>query len=151
LLASHTVDILIADDGLQHYFLARDIEIMLSISAVTAGCCRRALYANRYKDDVIYRPQCTCEISAAAVPGIPADAVRMQLQAQQAYQLAEPECRQPLANFAAKRLCAVAGIGHPQRFFTTLANAGLQCEGVALPDHFAFDAATFQPSLPIAF
>ena len=148
LLASHTeVDILIADDGLQHYFLARDIEIMLFDQRgagngwmLPAGPLREPV--QRRRDFTVLNAP--AEISAAAVPGIPADAVRMQLQAQQAYQLAEPECRQPLADFAAKRLCAVAGIGHPQRFFTTLANAGLQCEGVALPDHFAFDATTFQ-------
>jgi tetraacyldisaccharide 4'-kinase len=64
LLASHTeVDILIADDGLQHYFLARDIEIMLfdQRGAGNGWMLPAGLYANRYKDDVIspssMRPQ----------------------------------------------------------------------------------------------
>jgi len=148
LLASHTeVDILIADDGLQHYFLARDIEIMLFDQRgagngwmLPAGPLREPM--QRRRDFTVLNAP--AEISTAAVPGIPADAIRMQLQAQHAYQLAHPECRRPLTDFATQRLCAVAGIGHPQRFFTTLANAGLQCEGVALPDHFAFDATTFQ-------
>jgi tetraacyldisaccharide 4'-kinase len=44
----------------------------------------------------------------------------------------------PLAALAGKRLHAVAAIGHPQRFFDTLASLGLRFTAHAFPDHHAF-------------
>ena len=50
--------------------------------------------------------------------------------------------RRPLADFAGSPVQALAGIGHPARFFDALRAAGLAPVGHAFPDHHAFDAAT---------
>jgi len=57
----------------------------------------------------------------------------------------------PLASLAGQRVHAVAGIGHPERFFRTLRAAGLEVIPHAFPDHHAFTAAdlAFDDDLPI--
>jgi tetraacyldisaccharide 4'-kinase len=52
--------------------------------------------------------------------------------------------RQPLSVFAGKDCHAIAGIGNPKRFFDQLAQAGLNCQTHAFPDHHAFSATDLQ-------
>ena len=142
-----TIDVLIADDGLQHYFLARDIEIMLFDErgagngwVLPAGPLREPV--ERRRDFTVLNVAASVPIDA--IPGMPLNAVRMQLIPQFAYQLSKPLTRQPLLEFSAKKLCAAAGIGNPQRFFNMLSSAGLQFAYMPLADHFQFDSQTFK-------
>ena len=147
LLASQPViDVLIADDGLQHYFLARDIEIMLFDErgagngwVLPAGPLREPV--QRRRDFTVLNA--SASVPLASVPGIPATIVRMQLEPHFAYQLSAPSCRQSVNDFSTKKLCAAAGIGNPQRFFNMLRAAGLELNTLALADHFQFDSRTF--------
>jgi tetraacyldisaccharide 4'-kinase len=56
-----------------------------------------------------------------------------------------------LSSLAGRRVHAIAGIGHPQRFFAQLAAAGLQVIAHAFPDHHRYRAAEleFGDQLPL--
>ncbi|MFM8501754.1 MAG: tetraacyldisaccharide 4'-kinase, partial [Fluviibacter sp.] len=54
------------------------------------------------------------------------------------YLLNQPECKSPLKDFEGKSVVAIAGIGHPERFFNMLRNAGIKVEGRSFPDHHDF-------------
>lgn len=138
LLAAHPeVDLLVSDDGLQHYALGRDIEIVLSDARgngngwlLPAGPLREP--ASRRRD-----------FSVANLPPDQAAAAgqyAMRLQPGLAWALAEPARQQALDSFGGtgQRLAAVAGIGNPGRFFATLRGAGLVFAERALPDHHDF-------------
>ena len=147
LLASRPeVDILIADDGLQHYFLARDIEIMLFDERgggngwmLPAGPLREPLH--RRRDFTILNAPLAIPMSSVA--GLPSNVVRMHLQPQFVYRLGDPSKQQALSDMAASKILAAAGIGNPQRFFAMLREAGLAFASLPLADHFQFDAQTF--------
>lgn len=141
LLAAHPgVDVIIADDGLQHYALGRDIEIVLFDGRgvgngwlLPAGPLREP--ASRRRDfTVVNAPQLTPEL-ARAVGGAP---FRMQLAGGYAERLLDARERAALPQLAGKRIAAAAGIGNPGRFFAMLRGAGLAFDELPLPDHHDF-------------
>jgi tetraacyldisaccharide 4'-kinase len=141
LLDAHPeVDVLITDDGLQHYALARDIEVLLFDGRgvgngwlLPAGPLREA--PSRARDfTVVNAPEITPRL-ASSVGGAP---FRMQLVGDTAELLRDPAQRRPLASFAGQRVLAAAGIGNPGRFFTLLRGAGLAFAELPLPDHYDF-------------
>jgi tetraacyldisaccharide 4'-kinase len=148
LLAAHPeVDVLLLDDGLQHYALARDLEIMLFDGRgagngwlLPAGPLREPL--SRRRDVTV--------VNGGAAPGMPAGAFGMQLRGQWAVQLAQPERRIALSALAAQlpapKIVAAAGIGNPERYFAMLEGEGLRFERMPLPDHYAFDENPFAGS-----
>ena len=146
LLAAHPeVDVMLTDDGLQHYALARDVEVLLFDGRgvgngwlLPAGPLREA--PSRRRDvTVVNAPQLTPQL-AANVGGSP---FQMQLVGDVAEQLADPRQRRPLRSFAGQRVLAAAGIGNPGRFFTLLRGAGLAFAELPLPDHYDFRADPF--------
>ncbi|MFC5462421.1 tetraacyldisaccharide 4'-kinase [Massilia niabensis] len=141
LLAAHPeVNVILTDDGLQHYALARDIEIVLFDGRgvgngwlLPAGPLREP--PSRRRDfTVINAPELTPGL-ARAVGGKP---FRMELVGEVAERLMDPGQRQPLSAFAGQRVLAAAGIGNPGRFFALLQGAGLAFAELPLPDHYDF-------------
>ncbi|MES3026192.1 MAG: tetraacyldisaccharide 4'-kinase [Pseudomonadota bacterium] len=141
LLALHPeVDIIISDDGLQHYALQRDIEIILFDARGTgngwllpAGPLREP--PSRRRDFTIFNAPA---LTPALVEQAGAAPFRMQLAGGFAEPLAHPGARVPLLDLAGKRLLAAAGIGNPSRFFGMLRASGLTVAELALPDHHDF-------------
>jgi tetraacyldisaccharide 4'-kinase len=139
LLASHPhINVIVSDDGLQHYRLARDIEIMLFDERgagngwmLPAGPLREPL--SRKADFVIVNGG-----------NVSAGEISMQLEGAVAEQLSRAQ-RIDLSLLAAqgKRLAAAAGIGNPERFFAMLRKAGLAFDALPLPDHYDFAANPF--------
>ncbi|HSN18806.1 MAG TPA: tetraacyldisaccharide 4'-kinase [Gammaproteobacteria bacterium] len=134
LLGSGKVDVIVSDDGLQHYRLPRRHEFVLLDGSrglgngwlIPAGPLRETEARLSGVQVVIKR-----------VPGGDftwPDALRMSLKTDAAVSLGTGE-RRPLGAFAGQRVHAVAGIGNPQQFFATLEAAGLKVDGRALPDH----------------
>jgi tetraacyldisaccharide 4'-kinase len=134
------VDVLIADDGLQHYALARDVEVVLFDGRGTgngwtlpAGPLREA--PGRRRDfTVVNAPELTPQL-AAAVGGRPWP---MRLAGDYAERLMDAGERVPLALLRGRRVLAAAGIGNPGRFFAMLRAAGLTVAELPLPDHHDF-------------
>ncbi len=132
LLAEHTVDIIITDDGLQHYALARDKEIVVIDGVrrfgngwwLPAGPMRERASRLRSVDAVIVN-------GGEAKPG----EIPMHLSPGMAVNLLTGERR---AVSLLPALVAMAGIGHPPRFFATLEQCGARLEKrVPLADHQA--------------
>lgn len=146
LLALHpATDVIISDDGLQHYALARDVEIVLFDQRgagngwmLPAGPLREPVQRRRDVTVLNAPPELT-------PPGIGESFVRMRLVPGQIYQLRNIEHQQSLLTLSASKLkiTAAAGIGNPQRFFSMLQIVGVECATLALPDHHSFTGTSF--------
>ena len=138
LLAAHPkCDVLILDDGLQHYRLARDIEIAVEDERgigngfmLPAGPLREP--ASRRVDAWVVN---------AEPPGKHSPSFRMELRGDSFLRVAAPRRRVRAVALAGRKLHAVAGIGNPQRFFDHLARLGLASVNHAFPDHHAYAVA----------
>jgi len=134
------VDVLIADDGLQHYALQRDVEVVLFDGrgvgngwTLPAGPLREP--PSRRRDfTVVNTPDLTPAL-AAAVGGRP---FQMRLKGDVVERLDGSGQPRPLASFRGRRILAAAGIGNPGRFFGMLRAEGLHIEEMPLPDHHDF-------------
>ncbi|HEM8736178.1 TPA: tetraacyldisaccharide 4'-kinase [Klebsiella aerogenes] len=132
LLAAHDLQIIVTDDGLQHYKLARDTEIVVIDGVrrfgngwwLPAGPMRERASRLQSVDAVIVN-------GGVARPG----EIPMQLRPGMAVNLLTGE-RRDVATL--DNVVAMAGIGHPPRFFATLENCGVHpVKTVALADHQA--------------
>ncbi|CAK9888206.1 MULTISPECIES: tetraacyldisaccharide 4'-kinase [Pseudomonas] len=149
LLASEPLDLILCDDGMQHYRLARDLELVLIDAARGLGN-RRCLPAGPLREPV----ERLHDVDAVLYNGATADredGFAFALQPTALVNLRSGE-RQGLDYFApGQALHAVAGIGNPQRFFNTL--QGLNWRPVPHPfaDHaeYSAQALSFTPALPL--
>lgn len=137
LLHAHDLQLIITDDGLQHYKLARDKEIVVIDGErrfgngwwLPAGPMRERASRLRSVDAIIVNG------GVAQAGEIP-----MQLRPGLAVNLRSGE-RRDVASF--ENVVAMAGIGHPPRFFATLESCGvLPVKTVALADHQALTQAS---------
>ena len=138
-------DVLISDDGMQHYRLARDLELAVVDERVLgnrwplpAGPLREPLSRLAAVDLVIAHDGLSPLLRAALhlTPVFP-----MHLEGADFRSLADPARLLPAVAFAGRRVHAVAGIGRPQRFFDQLASMGLDVVPHPFPDHHRFVAA----------
>ncbi len=140
LLEAHGCDVLISDDGLQHYGLLRDIEIAVIAGerGLGNGWC---LPAGPLREP----PSRLREVDFVVTQGRVLDgSLVMRLHGEQALNLLDPCVVQPLEAFAGRRIHAVAGIGNPKRFFDDLARIGLELNAHPFPDHHRFTAADLE-------
>jgi len=149
LLAEEPLDLILSDDGLQHYRLARDLELVLIDAARGLGN-RHCLPAGPLREPV-ERLQ---SVDALLYNGASADrddGYAFTLQPSALVNLLSGE-RQPVDHFpAGQALHAVAGIGNPQRFFNTLEGLHWRPVPHAFADHavFSAQALAFTPILPL--
>jgi tetraacyldisaccharide 4'-kinase len=147
LIKKSACDVILSDDGLQHYALGRDIEIAVIDGerrfgngyCLPAGPLREPVSRLNDADLVIvngnrwYNGQFS-----------------FQLAGDSAINLRSSEHR-PLSAFKGSGCHALAGIGNPQRFFNLLTSAGLTIIAHEFPDHFAFQHCdiSFDDDLPV--
>lgn len=152
LLAQHPeCDVIISDDGLQHYALERDIEIAVidgkrglgSGWALPAGPLREPPARLNEVDFVVLNG------SWHLATPMPENAHTMVLEPQPWLPVCLEQADQtpPLKG----PVHAIAGIGHPPRFFELLASLGYGPEPHSFPDHYAYRAEDlrFEPPLPL--
>lgn len=144
---SREVDLVIADDGLQHYALPRDLEILVIDGRRRFGN-GRLLPAGPLREPVERAADCDFRIVNGGTAD--ADEVPMQLMLDAAQAL-DGSVTRPLHEFVGQRVHALAGIGDPQRFFDALRALGIEVVPHPFPDHHAFRAADlrFAESLPL--
>lgn len=152
LLAAHPdCDVVVADDGLQHLRLARDLQIAVVDErgvgngwVLPAGPLREPAAALARVDAIVLHGAVAGETPAVAPSHAPQFRMRSRL-APQLQSLAQPgrtlaldELVQQQRRDPSLTALAAAGIGVPQRFFAMLCAAGLRVEELPLPDHYDF-------------
>ncbi|MEG3134164.1 tetraacyldisaccharide 4'-kinase [Rouxiella sp. T17] len=137
LLNASPLDLIVTDDGLQHYALQRDFEIVVVDGVrrfgnghwLPAGPMRERASRLRSVDAVIVNGDGQGQH----------DEIGMRLQPGFAVNLVSGEKRQP---DALENVVAMAGIGHPPRFFATLKQLGISpVKAIPFADHQAYDPA----------
>jgi tetraacyldisaccharide 4'-kinase len=148
LLAQGGVDVVIADDGLQHYALARNVEICVIDGERRFGNSR-LLPAGPLREPVARLEQCDFRVCNGGTPA-PGETA-MTLSGDFAQTLGVRTSTRALQEFRAGPLHAVAGIGNPARFFQQLRAAGLTVHEHAFADHHAYRAGDleFGDDLPV--
>ncbi len=158
-LAAAGCDIVVCDDGLQHYRLARDIEIevqdlrrrygngrMLPAGPLreplerAADCAFRVLNLGQSEGTEVVKPDARAEASGREWP--------MWLEAADAVPLAGGR-GVSLSAFAGQRVHAVAAIGEPERFFVMLREAGIGVVPHAFADHHDYRREDFDFGSPL--
>lgn len=135
LLADSSVNIIVSDDGLQHYALARDIEIVVVDAQRQLGN-GLLLPAGPLREP----EQRLREVDCVVINGGNAPRPAMHMLSSAVVRLDGKESRL-LRDFSGKAVLGVAGIGNPDRFFAALREAGLQVVPRSLPDHHRFRPA----------
>lgn len=149
LLAEESLDLILSDDGLQHYRLARDLELVLIDAARGLGN-GRCLPAGPLREPA----ERLAEVDACLFNGAASDSAQgfaFNLQPSALVNLASGERRALDLWPAGQGVHALAGIGNPERFFTTVEALNWRPERHAFADHAAYSAADldFSPPLPL--
>ncbi|MFQ6371428.1 tetraacyldisaccharide 4'-kinase [Shewanella sp. YIC-542] len=140
LLQSAEVDIIISDDGLQHYRLARDIELL--VLDASRGLGNGMLLPAGPLREGAWRLDTVDFVVANGARQDSRDGFAMQLQVGGLKPVAETSEGLPPAK--TQPLVAVAGIGNPQRFFDTLQAEGYSLtQTMVFADHHPYNAADF--------
>lgn len=132
--------VVLADDGLQHLRLSRDFEVCVidgqrglgNGRLMPAGPLREAQHRLQTVDQVLVNGEWGCpDVSRPTdVPNM----ATFRLQASTATSL-DGRTTRPLASFQGEKVHAVAGIGHPDRFFDLLRQHGIEVIEHAFADH----------------
>jgi tetraacyldisaccharide 4'-kinase len=142
-------NVIIADDGLQHWPLARDMEIaLLHYRGLGNGWM---LPAGPLREPRSRLDHVDAIVTNGDVPSVAATAPRypMRTRVASAVALCDPGVRIDLATLAREqrqhgwRVAAAAGIGMPDRFFAMLRDAGLEIDSMPLADHFDYSENPF--------
>jgi tetraacyldisaccharide 4'-kinase len=142
LLQAHPeCDVIMSDDGLQHYRLQRDIEIVLVDGnrrfgngfLLPAGPLREPISRLKSVDIVV--------VNGGSVA---TGEFAMQLTGSTFYNLLNPNTSLPATAFAGQLVHALAGIGHPERFFSHLKRMGLTIQTHSFPDHHCYTASDIE-------
>ena len=151
-LVSQNINVIISDDGLQHYRLPRTLEICVIDGSrgfgngqlIPAGPLREPLERLADFDSIVVNGDTGC---------IPDDlpATQMNLVSGLLRSLDDGQSWR-LGQYAGCKANAIAGIGNPDRFFDLLSHARINVTKHVFPDHHIFSASDFEnmePSLPI--
>jgi tetraacyldisaccharide 4'-kinase len=141
LIAGHPeCDVIIADDGLQHYRLARDLEIavfdgrgVMNGWPLPAGPLREPVSRLARADAVVLNGT-----TVSPAPTIDLPVFQMRMLGASFHRLDDPLIKCSANDLAGKKLHAVAGIGAPQRFFDRLSELGLSFSAHPFSDHHVF-------------
>lgn len=149
LLSHYQCDAIISDDGLQHYALQRDIEIVLvdgqrrfgNKFCLPAGPLREPLARLKHVDFIVFNGS----------ESVKSPFYQMCLQPSQWVNLLDESLVAPLMHFNGQQAHAVAAIGNPQRFFDLLCEHNITVQSHHFADHHVFSAAdlNFNDSLPV--
>ena len=147
LLAAHPdCNVIISDDGLQHYALARDVELVVidgergcgNGMLLPAGPLREPLRRLMRAHALIINGGAAFALRTLP-PGVPV--FEMRVEGGTFYDLRNPLREVGPDHFAAHAVHAVAAIGNPQRFFSHLRELGVSFSAHPFPDHHAYTAS----------
>jgi tetraacyldisaccharide 4'-kinase len=156
LLVEQGCELIITDDGLQHYRLKRDLELIVIDSKrqfgngllLPAGPLRESLWRLKTVDALIFNGEVTTEIKSEKIKNILK--IKMILAASNVVNLKTDQCltitdfQQLYLSENNQRINAMAGIGDPSRFFKTLTDIGFSLhKTVGFVDHQEYNENQF--------
>lgn len=147
LLEHNKVDLVFSDDGLQHYKLYRDIEIAVvdgqrlfgNGMCLPAGPLREPVSRLRETDFVVVNGECASDLPELAQASV------MHVEPRLLINLCSGE-RRPLAGAPFNMgniVQAIAAVGNPDRFFSSLSVLPYQIQTFPFPDHYSFSESDF--------
>jgi len=147
LLEQNGCDLIVSDDGLQHFALGRDIEIVV-VDGVRRHGNRRCLPAGPLREPVS---------RLRSVDGVVVNGIASPGEFSMKYRMLSPRSlldetqEQPIEHFKHREVHALAGLGNPERFFADLRALGLKVIQHPFPDHhsFAREDIEFGDGLPV--
>ncbi|MFT4196476.1 MAG: tetraacyldisaccharide 4'-kinase [Pseudoxanthomonas sp.] len=139
-LARAGCDIVVCDDGLQHYRLWRDVEIEVIDGRRRYGN-GRLLPAGPLREPAARAQRCDFRVVNGGEPAFGEWPMTLRPGDAQPMTGGKPL---PLAAFGGHRVHALAGIGNPGRFFDMLRGYGIGVVPHAFDDHHAYTAADLQ-------
>lgn len=150
LLTESQCDLILADDGLQHYALGRDIEIAVVDGQRGLGN-RHCLPAGPLREEPERLAGVDLVVQTGRRGSLTVPAWPMELEGAFAVNLRDEGQRRRLTTFAGKRVHAVAAIGNPERFFAHLQGFEIDAVRHGFPDHHPFRAEDleFSETLPV--
>jgi len=145
LTSKYDLDVIISDDGLQHYAMARDVEIVMMDAqrllgnglCLPAGPLREPKKRLAMVDFVVWNGGNAADLVAES-------SSVMQLTPHQFRSVANPQMVLPSISFKAEKVNAIAGIGSPKRFLQTLTDLGIEADFKAFDDHYQFRSEDFE-------
>ncbi len=147
LLARQPVDLIVSDDGLQHYALARQFEIIMMDGERGLGNGRLLPAGPLREPETRLATADAVVCTGKAVAGLDCRVMCL-----------DPGALMPVASggkrvpeLCGQRVHAVAGIGHPRRFFSMLEDMGMDVIAHPFADHHPFRAEDldFGDELPV--
>lgn len=150
--ANPAVDVLVADDGLQHHALARDAELLVFDQRgigngllLPAGPLREPMPATTGpRQRVLY----TGGVESTALPGALATRQLSGAWPLPAWRNGDVSQSLPLSALRGRRLLAAAGLAAPEKFFSMLEDAGLSIRRLPLPDHYDYATLPWPADTP---
>lgn len=135
LLAHTDCNIVISDDGLQHYYLARDIEIAVIDGKRRFGN-RWCLPAGPLREPISRLNTVDFIVTNGGEVGL--GEYGMNLFPGEIYNVNDSTLKANLQEFTGQAVHAIAGIGNPERFYNELRILGLSIWPHSFPDHYLF-------------
>jgi len=144
LQANPECNVVLCDDGLQHYRLKRDVEIAVidgelvfgNERMLPAGPLREPVTRLLKVDAIVVNGGDPVERTNAEGPRV----YMMSLHGELFYNLLDPDKKATADDFKSSRNHAVAGIGNPQRFFNQLDSSGIKFTAHPFQDHHPYAA-----------
>ncbi|MBP9763852.1 MAG: tetraacyldisaccharide 4'-kinase [Gammaproteobacteria bacterium] len=145
--SKNAIDVVISDDGLQHYALDRHIEIAVVDAqrrfgngyCLPAGPLREPESRLSAVDLIINNTGAFYDVSKKVIPkNEDTNTYSMSYVPEKLYNAFQPDRQASLATFRGQTVHAIAGIGNPERFFQLLTNYGLIVIKHVFPDHHRF-------------
>lgn len=150
--AMPAIDVLVADDGLQHHALARDVQVLVFDThgagnglLLPAGPLREPMPSHLPPATLVLYSD---GAASTPLPGFLATRRLAGAVALADWWRGEPADAAALAALRGRPLVACAGTARPERFFDMLRGAGLTVEPLPLPDHAAFDSIPWSTDTP---
>ena len=140
LLSKYRPDVILSDDGLQHYKLPRNVEIAIVDGARQFGN-GRCLPAGPLREPVSRIQECDLVVSNGRNDNYK---YSFETVPESAVSLGPDTVRRPLQDFMDSTVHAVAGLGNPARFFRMLESAGIRIIRHVFPDHHAYVEADLE-------
>ena len=135
--------VVLCDDGLQHYALGRRVEwcVLDRQRGLGNGFC---LPAGPLRETAARLNSVDLVVKQRNDKTFARDEIAFYLRTEYAWKLNQPQQKKRLREFKGQACSAIAGIGNPQRFFSALRQQGLNVNGKAFADHYAYQPQDFK-------